>query len=196
MRIYSMTATFGKLENATLTLQPGLNILHAPNEWGKSTWCAFLAAMLYGIDTRVHSTRSALADKDRYTPWSGSPRSGRIDLCWNGKDITIERSTKGRTPLGQFRAYETHSGIEVSALTAENCGEQLLGVERSVFMRGGFLLRRKTLANSLSAALKGYDKETIQTAIEACGLRPDVRGERLTLQDFANLAKTLAASKA
>ena len=63
-------------------------------------------------------------------------------------------------------------------------------------MRGGFLLRRKTLANSLSAALKGYDKETIQTAIEACGLRPDVRGERLTLQDFANLAKTLAASKA
>ena len=62
-------------------------------------------------------------------------------------------------------------------------------------MRGGFLLRRKTLANSLSAALKGYDKETIQSAIEACGLRPDVRGERLTLQDFANLASHLASSK-
>ena len=62
-------------------------------------------------------------------------------------------------------------------------------------MRGGFLLRRKTLANSLSAALKGYDKETIQSAIEACGLRPDVRGERLTLQDFANLASHFASSK-
>ena len=62
-------------------------------------------------------------------------------------------------------------------------------------MRGGFLLRRKTLTNSLSAALKGYDKETIQPAIEACGLRPDVRGERLTLQDFANLASHLASSK-
>ena len=62
-------------------------------------------------------------------------------------------------------------------------------------MRGGFLLRRKTLANSLSAALKGYDKETIQSAIESCGLRPDVRGERLTLQDFANLASHLASSK-
>ena len=62
-------------------------------------------------------------------------------------------------------------------------------------MRGGFLLRRKTLTNSLSAALKGYDKETIQSAIEACGLRPDVRGERLTLQDFANLASHLASSK-
>lgn len=62
-------------------------------------------------------------------------------------------------------------------------------------MRGGFLLRRKTLTNSLSAALKVYDKETIQSAIEACGLRPDVRGERLTLQDFANLASHLASSK-
>ena len=52
MKIYSMTATFGKLEHATLTLKPGLNVIHAPNEWGKSTWCAFIAAMLYGIDTR------------------------------------------------------------------------------------------------------------------------------------------------
>ena len=62
-------------------------------------------------------------------------------------------------------------------------------------MRGGFLLRRKTLANSLSAALGEFDKETIQSAIEACGLRPDVRGERLTLQDFANLASALALRK-
>jgi 16S rRNA (adenine1518-N6/adenine1519-N6)-dimethyltransferase len=62
-------------------------------------------------------------------------------------------------------------------------------------MRGGFLLRRKTLANSLSAALRDFDKETIQSAIEACGLRPDVRGERLTLQDFANLASALALRK-
>ena len=52
MKIYSMTATFGKLSHETLTFQPGLNVISAPNEWGKSTWCAFLVAMLYGIDTR------------------------------------------------------------------------------------------------------------------------------------------------
>ena len=73
MRIYKMTATFGKLEHETLTLQPGLNVITAPNEWGKSTWCAFLIAMLYGIDTRVKSTKTTLADKERYAPWSGSP---------------------------------------------------------------------------------------------------------------------------
>lgn len=139
MRIYSMTATFGKLEHATLTLENGLNIIEAPNEWGKSTWCSFLIAMLYGIETRAKSTKTALSDKEHFQPWSGNPMSGRIDLNWNGRDITIERATKGRVPMGQFSAYETQSGIAVPELTAANCGQQLLGVERSVFLRSGFI---------------------------------------------------------
>lgn len=139
MKIYSMTATFGKLEHATLALQPGLNIIDAPNEWGKSTWCAFLVNMLYGIDTRVKTTKTALADKERYAPWSGSPMAGRIELNWNGRDITIERSTKGRVIFGDFRAYETATGIDIPELNGANCGQMLLGVERSVFTRAGFL---------------------------------------------------------
>ncbi len=139
MRIYSMTATFGKLEHETLTFEPGLNIVEAPNEWGKSTWCAFLVAMLYGIDTGSRSTKTALADKERFAPWSGAPMSGRMELNWNGKDITIERSTRGRLILGDFRAYETQTGVDIPELTGANCGQMLLGVERSVFMRAGFL---------------------------------------------------------
>ena len=69
MRILSMTATFGKLDNETLDLGKGLNIRSAPNEWGKSTWCAFLTAMLYGIDTRERTRGDNLADKDKYLPW-------------------------------------------------------------------------------------------------------------------------------
>ena len=139
MTIYEMTATFGKLEHAVLTLKPGLNIIEAPNEWGKSTWCAFLIAMLYGIDTRERTKQDSLADKERYAPWSGSPMSGRIDLCWEGRDITIERSTRGRGVFGQFRAYETATGLDIPELTAANCGQTLLGVEKSVFTRAGFL---------------------------------------------------------
>ena len=139
MKIYSMTATFGKLSHETLKLEPGLNIIHAPNEWGKSTWCAFLVAMLYGIDTRQQTTKTALADKERFAPWSGEPMSGRMELNWNGRDITIERSTKGRVPFGQFRAYETATGLDVPELTAANCGQVLLGAERSVFQRAGFI---------------------------------------------------------
>ena len=139
MRIYQMTATFGKLEHDTLALKPGLNIVQAPNEWGKSTWCAFLLAMLYGLDTRAKSTKTTLADKERYAPWSGSPMAGRMDICWQGRDITIERTTKGRIPMGVFRAYETKTGVPVPELTAANCGQILLGVEQSVFRRSGFV---------------------------------------------------------
>ena len=139
MRIYRMTATFGKLEHETLTLEPGLNVIEAPNEWGKTTWCTFLVTMLYGLDTRAKTTKTALADKEKYMPWSGSPMAGCIDLHWNGRDITIERSTKGRTPMGVFRAYETVSGLAVPELTAANCGLMLLGVEQSVFRRTGFV---------------------------------------------------------
>ena len=139
MRILSMTATFGKLNHKTLTLKPGLNIIEAPNEWGKSTWCAFLTAMLYGIDSSQRTTQAQLADKEHYAPWSGQPMSGRLELLWNGKEIIIERSTKGRVPMGEFSAYETHSGLPVAELTADNCGQVLLGVERSVFLRAGFI---------------------------------------------------------
>jgi len=139
VRIHTMTATFGKLEQEKLTLQPGMNIITGENEWGKSTWCAFLIAMFYGIDTRAKTTRQNLAEKERYAPWSGSPMSGRVDLTWKGRNITIERSTSGRVPMGQFRAYETESGLDIPELTAANCGEQLLGVERSVFLRSGFI---------------------------------------------------------
>ena len=139
MRIYSMTATFGKLSHQTLTLQPGMNIIEAPNEWGKSTWCAFLIAMLYGINTREHSKTGSLADKEHYMPWSGEPMSGSMELNWNGRDITIQRCNKGRGFFNDFKAFETHTGIALEELTAANCGQQLLGVEQSVFTRAGFL---------------------------------------------------------
>lgn len=166
MKILSMTATFGKLEHETLTLKPGLNVIHAPNEWGKSTWCAFLMAMLYGVDTRGKSTKSALADKERFSPWSGRPMSGRINLIWKGQDITIERTTVGRIPLGQFHAYETSTGLPVAELNASNCGQQLLGVEQSVFRRTGFI-RLNDLPVTQDEALRRRLNELVTTGDES-----------------------------
>ena len=63
-------------------------------------------------------------------------------------------------------------------------------------VRAAFVLRRKTLANSLAAGLKGFDKAAIQSAIEAGGWSPSVRGEQLTLSDFARLAQLLRSAQA
>lgn len=201
MRIYKMTATFGKLQNETLSLEPGLNIITAQNEWGKSTWCAFLIAMLYGLDTRAKSTKTSLADKERYAPWSGAPMEGRIDLNWNGRDITIERRTRRRVPLGEFSAYETESGLPVEELNAGNCGEVLLGVEQSVFRRAGFirqtdlpLTQDEALRRRLNALVTTGDEsgaadrlaENLKSLKNACrynrtGLLPQAERERETV---------------
>lgn len=62
-----------------------------------------------------------------------------MDICWQGKDITIQRSQQGRTPFGAFQAFETETGLPVPQLTATNCGKMLLGIDREVFYRTGFL---------------------------------------------------------
>ena len=203
MKIESMTATFGKLEGQTLKLKPGMNVITAPNEWGKSTWCAFLLAMLYGMDTKAKSTKGNLADKEHYAPWSGSPMSGRMEILWEGRRITLERTTRGRIPMGEFRAWETESGLAVPELTAANCGERLLGVERSVFRRAGFIrlndlpvtqdeaLRRRLNAlvttgdESGDAALlqKGLRELKNRCRYNRSGLLPQAQQERNALLD-------------
>ena len=61
-------------------------------------------------------------------------------------------------------------------------------------VHAAFAQRRKTLLNSLSSALGApFTKEQIANAITACDLRPDVRGERLGIEEFARLARTLKA---
>ena len=97
MIIRSMTADFGRLDGETLELEPGLNVIARPNESGKSTWCAFIRAMLYGIDTSERVKGGFLPDKLRYAPWSGAPMSGTMELEYAGREITLTRWTKSRS---------------------------------------------------------------------------------------------------
>ena len=59
-------------------------------------------------------------------------------------------------------------------------------------VRAAFAQRRKTLVNSLGAALgTSMEKEVLVRAVAACGLPENVRGERLSISDFAALSKIL-----
>ena len=55
-------------------------------------------------------------------------------------------------------------------------------------IRASFNQRRKTMTNSVVNAGLGITKERLLTALEACGLPATVRGEALTLEQFAQLA--------
>ncbi len=140
MFIRRMTATYGRLHEQTLEFQDGLNILQAPNETGKSTWCSFLLSMFYGINTKERDRGGVLADKNRYAPWSGVSMSGRLD-CRIGNDaLTLFRTTRRQTaPMGDFQALYTGTADSVPDLTGTNCGEVLLGVSRETYARSAFI---------------------------------------------------------
>ena len=59
-------------------------------------------------------------------------------------------------------------------------------------IRASFNQRRKTLVNGLkNAGDLGFSKEEIEEAVSACGFPQGIRGETLTLEDFAALANRL-----
>lgn len=217
MNIISMTATFGKLEGATLTLSPGLNILTAPNECGKSTWAAFLTAMLYGIDTRERDKAGHLAQKTRYQPWSGAAMAGELRLEWQGQYITLRRFANRSGPFGGFEAVYTATGDPVPFLTAANVGETLTGVTREVFVRCALVgqgdaavtatpdLERRIAALATTGEEEVSYSATQRTlkdwrnrrqANRSTGLIPQLEGElaqvRRTLEDTAQARQTQA----
>lgn len=140
MIIRHMQGTFGTLDGEQLRLDTGLNIIYAPNESGKSTWCAFLRAMLYGIDTSRRARAGFVPDKQKYAPWSGKPMAGELELEQDGRRITIRRWTETPgAPLRGFSAVYTGTDIPVPGLTATDAGEQLTGVSAEVFQRSAFI---------------------------------------------------------
>ena len=140
LRIHRMSATFGKLDQQTLELTGGLNVIQAPNESGKSTWCAFLLAMLYGVNSRERDRAGFIAEKNRYAPWSGAAMAGRLDCRAGENELTLTRATKRQTaPLGDFRAVYAGTNDDVPGLTGQSCGETLLGVSREVYERSAFI---------------------------------------------------------
>ena len=151
MDFQHIEATFGKLEHRSLSFSKGLNIIEAPNESGKSTLLAFLRVMLYGFPPRE---RGALADKNRYAPWSLSPMRGTLALTCQKGDITLQRDTaRANSPMGRFSAVYTGSSETVDGLTAADCGETLLGVPCEVYERSAFI-RQSSLTVDASAELE------------------------------------------
>ena len=131
-----------------------MNILQAPNETGKSTWCAFLLSILYGINSRERDRAGFIADKNRYAPWSGAAMSGRMDCSTDLGELTLTRSTRRQaSPMGEFSAVYAGTNEPVPGLTGTACGETLLGISREVFERSAFI-RQNNLSISQNADLE------------------------------------------
>ena len=61
-------------------------------------------------------------------------------------------------------------------------------------IRASFAQRRKTLANALSGGL-GMEKETLFGIFDALGIDRNIRGEKLSLDDFADICNTVCGRR-
>lgn len=134
MKLRSLQGHFGNMNGRKIEFPDGFSHLVLPNGWGKTTLCAFLRVMLYGLNTTRRDTGSALSDKSKYVPQDGCAMSGRLEIEWNGRAVTIVRETGKGGPMQAFDAFYTDTGEKCRLLTAKNCGQVLLGMGEDAFL--------------------------------------------------------------
>lgn len=124
-------AGFGKLKDLKMTFDDGLNVIVRDNGFGKTTLCAFIKAMFYGMPV----TRSKTADDPRkkYEPWSGKHYGGSLVYENEGKSVRIER-VFGKTLAGDkcvITDEKTGERLDIGPDT----GETLFGIDRDAFTK-------------------------------------------------------------
>ncbi len=62
-------------------------------------------------------------------------------------------------------------------------------------VRGAFDMRRKTLSNALSSAFSELGKENVINAIRSADISPEIRGERLSCEEFVRIADEICKLK-
>lgn len=131
IRLY--VAGFGNLQDYSYEFTDGVNVIAAPNGWGKSTFAAFLRSMFYGLgDSRARSV--AENPRKRYTPWAGGSFGGNLEFEANGKQYRIERFFGAKESEDTFALYALDTG-KVCYDYSENIGEELFGIDADGFSR-------------------------------------------------------------
>lgn len=134
MKLISCHITnFGTLSSFDYSFSDGLDVLVKENGWGKTTFAAFIKAMLYGLP---RSTKQKLDENERkkYTPWKGGIYGGELVFSVNGKEYRVER-TFGDSDT--FALYDTATEKR-SFDFSENLGDELFGINAPAYERSTF----------------------------------------------------------
>ena len=152
---------FGKLSNYSLDLGGNLTVINEENGFGKSTLCAFIKAMFYGLSS---SRSKDLNENERakFLPWQGGAFGGSLEFSCKKGDYRIERTFGVKAASDTCVIYDTKTGKITDDFSA-NVGEELFlvdvkGFERSVFVDSA--LKADKMPISVSSRLSGLVDNT------------------------------------
>lgn len=196
MKIISVNIiAFGKLKNVAFNFGDGVNILQQANGFGKSTLCAFIRAMLYGLNYSyklVDGVRTN--DVTRYMPWDSTQKfGGSMQIADQGKTYRIERFFGNTQRAESLQVVDISTGRQVDIA---NVGEHFLGLTAESYDRSTYIPQEYVeissnenfdakLANFVQDSAESYDD--IQAKLRAYKkqfkFERGTGGEIFTLED-------------
>ncbi len=130
---------FGKYKNFTLDLNDGLNVILGQNEAGKSTLCAFLYAMFYGLPNESKKLGIREDARKRYLPWDGESMAGSIHFIHNGRPYVLSRKFAKTRRGDKFSLKDGTSWEDISNISPDDIGSTFLSVGEDGFLKTLFI---------------------------------------------------------
>jgi len=124
---------FGRLHRLDCSFSDGLNMICRENGWGKSTFAAFLCAMLYGLPAARKKSPEE-NERHRYRPWQGGAYGGRLTFEAYGKRYEITRMFGSRESEDEFELRDLDTNIPCFDYST-GIGEELFCMDRDSFVR-------------------------------------------------------------
>jgi len=113
MKIKKVTMkAFGKFQNKSITLKPGLNLIQGNNEAGKTTTQAFIQGMYFGFYKPYRKKKTYGMEYEKYMPWEQLDYSGSLIYEVDGQEIRLERNfLRGKDSL---MIYDNTTGEDIT----------------------------------------------------------------------------------
>lgn len=143
---------FGKLQDFSYDFTEGLTVIRAENGWGKSTFAAFIRAMLYGLPNAGGRTKLEDAERRRYRPWQGGVMGGYLDFEANGKEYRAERTFGAKEAEDTFRLTDRSTNLESTDFSPE-LGKELFGLDKEAYSRSTYLPQSKISGSGMNDSI-------------------------------------------
>lgn len=175
MKIVNVSVVaFGKLQSVNLSFNSGVNVLQNKNAFGKTTFAAFVRAMLYGLNySYTKEGDERVNDVTRYCPWGfGGKFGGSMTVEHNGATYRIERFFGGtaRAEVLSVTNESTGAAVDVSG----GVGEYFLGLTSDSYDRSTYfpqeaveLATNENLDGRLANLVDSADYDKVQEKLLA-----------------------------
>lgn len=130
---------FGVLSDFNFDFDDGLNTICQSNGFGKSTFAAFIKAMLYGFP-RTGARNIVENERKRYDPWQGGSYGGYLefevqDICYRVTRYFGKTAAKDTFSLWDLTNHQS------SIAYSEKLGEELFKLDADSFARSTYVLQ-------------------------------------------------------